>query len=75
MDAILSRWGAAGCKTLSECHAASERDRTTLLEEKKGRRTERKREKSEEPKYAAFSAEDALMRALERSYGSSDEEG
>lgn len=69
MDAILSRWNECGCKTLAQCRAASERDRALIAAEKKKGANSNKSNEKTEPKYAAFSAEDALMRALERSYG------
>lgn len=69
MDAILSRWHECGCKTLAQCIAASERDRATIAAEKKKSSKSKKTSEKTKPKYAAFSAEDALMRALERSYG------
>ena len=71
MNAVLSRWHECGCKTLNECLAATERDRATIRAEKTAKRKggTKNSEQSAEPKYAAFSAEDALMRALERSYG------
>lgn len=69
MDHILERWHEKGCKTLSDCIAQTQLDRTELAAKKK------KGTQSSEPatpKYGAFSAEDALMRALERSYGTDD---
>lgn len=74
IDHILARWHEAGCKTLSECLALTERDRVTLAEESKKKSKAKSDQKNEGgvPKYGAFSAEDALMRALERSYGTEE---
>ena len=75
IDHILTRWHDCGCKTLDDCLMCQERDRAAIAEEKKRRMGTKTAKKSEPkaPKYGAFSAEDALMRALERSYGSEDD--
>ncbi len=75
-DHILSRWHESGCKTLEECMAQNERDRATLKAQRGKRGTKApspKGNRNTESKYAGFSAEDALMRALERSYGSEED--
>ena len=70
MDSILTGWHEAGCRTLDECRARvniRKQERT-----KKANNSSQKSKKSTEaetPKYADFNSEDALMRALERSYG------
>lgn len=71
MDKILSAWHEAGCKTLEECRAK------VAIRKQEGKKAtgERKSNKTQEadtPKFADFNSEDALMRALERSYGDSD---
>lgn len=69
MDTILAAWNEHGCKTLDQCRAQHEQHR----EESKRKSTKGKKTNSKEaqtPKYAEFDSEDALMRALERSYGS-----
>lgn len=74
MNTILKSWFEAGCKTLEECQADREKNRE--LYKKKAETALRTRKKKETeidtPKYSEFDAEDALMRALARSYG--DEE-
>lgn len=74
IDHILARWHEAGCKTISDCIALTERDRATLAAQNKKSSKPKSDKKAEGgvPKYGAFSAEDALMRALERSYGTEE---
>ena len=74
MNSILTSWHDAGCKTLDECRAVT----TTRKYEssKKANNSSQKSKKSieaEVPKYADFNSEDALLRAIERSYGQADE--
>ena len=60
----------AGCKTLEECRARINIKKQSNT--KKANNSSQKSKKSveaETPKYADFNSEDALMRALERSYG------
>jgi len=70
MDSILTGWHDAGCKTLEECRA-----RVNIRKQEKAKKANNSSQKSkktteaETPKYADFNSEDALMRALERSYG------
>ena len=70
MDSILTGWHDAGCKTLEECRA-----RVSIRKQEKAKKANNSSQKSkkateaETPKYADFNSEDALMRALERSYG------
>ena len=76
MDHILTRWQDSGCKTLADCIEQNERDRAALAAEATAKKSSvknpTKKQTDTTPKYGAFSAEDALMRALERSYGSED---
>ena len=73
MDHILERWHEKGCKTLSDCNAQTQRDRAELAaKNKNGTKSASHKGEQTAPKYGAFSAEDALMRALERSYGTDD---
>ncbi len=66
-DKLLSRWHEMGCKTLIECRERYEADGL----EKKAKREEGKAKKPAAPKerYGNFDAEDALQRALDRSFG------
>ena len=70
INSILTEWHAAGCKTLEECRARVNIRKAT--NDKNVNNTSHKTKKNataETPKYADFNSEDALLRALERSYG------
>lgn len=70
INTILTGWHDAGCKTLEECRARINIKKQSNT--KKANNSSQKSKKSveaETPKYADFNSEDALMRALERSYG------
>ena len=74
MDAILTTWHDAGCTTLEECRARVEmRKHEKAKNANKNSQKSKKNVEAETPKYADFNSEDALMRALERSYGEPDE--
>lgn len=73
MNSVLKKWHEAGCVTVADCERENERFRLEYEEKKKGKKKKTDAEKPSAPKYGAFSAEDALMRALERSYGTDDE--
>lgn len=73
IDSILKEWHEAGCKTLEECRARVNIRKTT--NPKKANNTSQKPKKTataETPKYTDFNSEDALLRALERSYGDAE---
>ena len=70
IDTILTRWHESGCKTVAECRAQSERDRGEASE-KKGEKTGRKRAEKK-PEFLDFDVEEAFKKALERSYGNSE---
>lgn len=74
MDAILTTWHDAGCTTLEECRAKVEmRKYEKSKNVNKNSQKSKKNVEAETPKYADFNSEDALMRALERSYSEPDE--
>ena len=70
---LLTRWYESGCRTVQDCRARFEADEA----EKKRERETVKREKksSEKPRdtYSDFDPEEALRLALERSFGSDDD--
>ena len=70
IDAILTRWHESGCRTVAECRAQNERDRSER-NEKKGNTYTRKRAERK-PEFIDFDVDEAFKRALERSYGSSE---
>ncbi len=75
IDTILTGWHDAGCKTLEECRVkVNIRKRERANKVNNSSQKTRKSVETDTPKYADFNSEDALMRALERSYGESDGE-
>lgn len=73
IGSILKEWYDTGCKTIEECRARVNIRKATTP--KKVNNTSQKTSKNttaETPKYADFNSEDALMRALERSYSDAD---
>ncbi len=71
MDKCLTDWHEAACKTVEEIEAhieASALGRATQQPKPRAKRQPKKQE-TETPLYGDFTTEDALMRALERSYG------
>lgn len=72
MDKILSAWYAAGVRTLSDVDAHLEKSRKEAAA--KTAATPKSRKKTAEtPAYSDFNAEEAMMRALERSYADEDQ--
>ena len=70
MNKLLSAWHEAGCKTVAEVEAYIESERekkkaTPTTKKKGGTRTVA----ASEPTYGDFNSDDALMKALARSYG------
>ena len=75
INSILTQWHAAGCKTVEECRAkSSEKKLTSATKANNNSQKAKKTASAETPKYADFNSEDALLRALERSYGDTDNE-
>lgn len=73
INSILKEWYDAGCKSVEECRARV--NIRKAANPKKANNTSQKTKKNttaETPKYADFNSEDALMRALERSYSDAD---
>lgn len=71
IDTLLTRWHECGCKTPAECEAQAQLDRESIAKQKRlESATAPRRTKAEEktPKFADFDPEEALERALERSY-------
>lgn len=70
INSILTEWYSSGCKTLEECRAKiSIRKSDNTKKANNNSQKNKKTATAETPKYADFNSEDALMRALERSYG------
>ena len=72
MNSILTAWHEAGCKTLEECRAKAEMRKHENKKNNISTKVQKKKTEAETPKYTDFNSEDALLRALERSYGDSD---
>ena len=73
MDAILTSWNEKGCRTLEECEAEMRKFSAEWQDEKSPPKTSSSRKKKEKPRYGDFNVNDAFAKALERSYGSDDE--
>ena len=73
INSILTEWHSAGCKTVEECRAKANihKANNTKNVNNNSQKT-KKSATAETPKYADFNSEDALLRALERSYGDVD---
>ena len=71
MDKLISAWSAAGVRTIADVEAYKEKHRMEAearTAEPKAR-APRKTKTAEKPTYSSFDTEDALARALARSYG------
>ena len=70
MDKILTEWFKSGCRTLDDCRArVNIRKQERTDKAKKSSQKSNKTVEAETPKYTDFNSEDALLKALERSYG------
>ena len=70
INSILTEWHTAGCKTIEECRAKiNTRKHDNTKNVNNSSQKTKKSATAETPKYADFNSEDALLRALERSYG------
>lgn len=73
IDSILTEWHTAECKTVEECRArVNIRKATNPKNANNNSQKTKKTTTAETPKYADFNSEDALLRALERSYGDAE---
>lgn len=86
MEKLLKKWHDAGCLTLEECRRVQEEELAEREAKRKEKETEKEKEKeaktrkgrkdtAKTPKYTEFDSEDALMKALARSYGDSGANG
>lgn len=70
INSILTEWHNSDCKTLEECRAKiNTRKHDNTKNVNNNTQKQRKSITAEIPKYTDFNSEDALLRALERSYG------
>ena len=72
MDAVLKSWHTAGCKTVSDCQVQESKFSEEFKKERKRKAYTKGKEKEATPKYADFESENALLLALQRSYGNTD---
>lgn len=73
MDKVLTAWHESGCRTVDECRIQHEQHKEYNKQKNDKVKKPPKKIEAETPKYAEFDSEDALMRALQRSYGDSDD--
>ena len=71
IDALLSDWSEAGCKTLEECEARSNEKGSQLKAQFEEKRAKPAAPKKKTPRYGDFDPEEALRRALNRSFAPS----
>lgn len=71
MDAILTDWHDAGCRTVSECKARSEAEKAKLTNDNQSKK--KSKTEAPTPRYGNFDVNEAFMNALERSFKSDDE--
>lgn len=72
LDKVLTVWYEAECKTIEDCKRESERVLGDFNKKSFGEGAKTKSGKprvAQTPKYSDFNSDDALMKALERSYG------
>lgn len=80
MDAIVKNWYEKGCKTLEDCNRENDRfseewkSKNLGAEQSKSYDGPSARRQKEKPRYGDFDVNDAFKKALERSYGASEED-
>lgn len=74
MDSILTSWFKAGCKTVSECIAHSESEKAKKTDQKNNEQRAKPRSQAEKPRYGDFDVNDALQKAIARSFSDEDDE-
>lgn len=71
-DKLLTRWYECGCRTLAECKERYEADETEKKIKKEAEAKEKKSQKKTVTRYGDFDPDEAFLKALERSYGTSE---
>ena len=69
MNKIITTWHEGGLKTLEDVRAFRDKESLARAESAPKSKPAAKKKTREEPEYSSFSSDDALMRALKRSYG------
>ena len=67
MNKLLEAWHAEGCRTIAECRASSAAE-SAKLKSAHTKKSGGKTAEAKTPKYSEFDSDDALMRAIARSY-------
>ncbi len=70
MDTLLTDWHKNGCKTVEECRTRKEAKSAEIAAAHSTKKP--KKENDSKPKYGDFDVNDAFKKALERSYGNSE---
>ncbi len=78
IDKLLSDWHENGCKTVSECEKRTEalkiQREAAAAEKKKESAPQRRAKKEPGPRFGNFDPEEAMRRALERTYSSTSKD-
>ncbi len=69
IDKVLKKWHEAGVKTLNDCRTYTDTHKEDFIVGDKRSIKKSKPAEADVPKYAEFNSEDALLKALARSYG------
>ena len=72
MHKLLTSWHEAGCKTVEECRANHDAHRAEMAAKYPKKTPAKKPKEAETPKYSNENADDVLLAALTRSYGTDD---
>ena len=74
MDKVITAWHSSGYTTLEECIADHNSGKHNFKSELDGKKSGAKKSReAEKPKFSDFDSEDALQRALLRSYGTTED--
>ena len=71
---LLTRWYETGCRTVADCRARFEEDEAEKKRERENSKREKKAAEKPRDTYSDFDPEEALRLALERSFGSDDDD-
>ena len=71
---LLTRWYETGCRTVQDCRARFEADEAEKKRERENAKREKKTAEKPRDTYSDFDPEEALRLALERSFGSDDDD-
>ncbi len=71
---LLTRWYDTGCRTVADCRARFEEDEAEKKRERENNKREKKAAEKPRDTYSDFDPEEALRLALERSFGSDDDD-